>query len=68
MTSLEQAGIDVPYSCREGDCSACIAKVIEGRVAGTGGDILTPADVDQGYILSCQSRPLSAHVTLSYDD
>ena len=46
-------------ACRQGVCGACKVKVIEGEVDSTSQMTLTPQDIEQGYILSCCSRPKS---------
>jgi 3-ketosteroid 9alpha-monooxygenase subunit B len=53
------AGIDVPYSCREGQCGSCAATVTRGEVAMAACEILEPEDLAEGLILACQARPVS---------
>ena len=55
------AGIVLPYSCRNGACSTCKGKVLEGTYeAGPNPEqILAPEDLEQGYTLFCQARPTS---------
>ncbi|MDF2826988.1 2Fe-2S iron-sulfur cluster-binding protein [Mycolicibacterium sp. GCM10028919] len=53
------AGIDVPYSCREGQCGSCAATVIRGEVDMAHCDILEPGDLAEGLILGCQATPVS---------
>jgi len=55
------AGIVLPYSCRNGACSTCKGKVIDGSYdAGSSpAQILSPEDLEQGYTLFCQARPSS---------
>lgn len=52
-------GIDFPHSCRVGGCAACKCRLLEGRVKELTetGYILSDAELDQGYILACQSVP-----------
>lgn len=53
------AGIDVPYSCREGQCGSCAATVLRGDVDMVACDILEPEDLAGGLILTCQARPVT---------
>lgn len=60
-------GLDAPYSCRQGDCSACACKLLEGEVTMIKNNVLEQQDLDEGWILACQSLPLSDVVKVSYD-
>jgi ring-1,2-phenylacetyl-CoA epoxidase subunit PaaE len=62
-----RSGVDLPYSCREGVCGTCRAKLACGQVSQEGAD-LTQAEVDAGYVLTCQARPESDGVVISLDD
>ncbi len=62
------AGLDLPYSCKGGVCCTCRAKVLEGEVAMEKNFTLDSWEVDKGFVLSCQARPLSERVSISYDD
>jgi len=65
---LLDQGLDAPYSCREGACSACGLKLLEGEVAMDNNSVLEQEDLDEGWRLACQSRPVSDAVKVSYDD
>ena len=62
-----RAGLDLPYSCRGGMCSTCRARVTEGAVTMDVNYGLEPWETDAGYVLTCQSRPTTPHVTVDYD-
>jgi 3-ketosteroid 9alpha-monooxygenase subunit B len=64
---LLDQGLDAPFSCREGACSACGLKLIEGEVVMENNSVLEQEDLDEGWRLACQSRPVSAAVKVSYD-
>jgi 3-ketosteroid 9alpha-monooxygenase subunit B len=64
---LLDEGLDAPYSCREGACSACGLKLLEGEVAMDNNSVLEQEDLDEGWRLACQSRPVSDAVKVSYD-
>ncbi|MED5269489.1 MAG: 2Fe-2S iron-sulfur cluster-binding protein [Bacteroidota bacterium] len=71
ITILELAlenNIDAPYSCQGGVCSTCLARVIKGSVVMDNNQILTDDEVEDGLILTCQSRITSNHIEISYDD
>jgi ring-1,2-phenylacetyl-CoA epoxidase subunit PaaE len=62
------AGLDLPYSCKGGVCCTCRARVLEGQVAMEKNFTLEDWEVQKGFVLSCQARPLSDSVSISYDD
>ena len=62
------AGLDLPYSCKGGMCCTCRARLVEGEVKMHKNFALEQADVEAGYVLTCQSYPLSERVVLSFDD
>ncbi|ONM46658.1 ferredoxin--NADP reductase [Nocardia donostiensis] len=59
-------GLDVPYSCREGECGSCACTVLRGEVAMDNAGILDPEDIDAGYILGCQARPLTDELEIRF--
>ena len=65
---LLAAGLDAPYSCREGNCSACACIVLEGDVEMERNEILEAEDLADGIVLGCQAIPLSDRVRVSYDE
>ncbi|MDT1062110.1 1,2-phenylacetyl-CoA epoxidase subunit PaaE [Paracoccus sp. CPCC 101403] len=60
--------MDAPYSCKAGVCSTCRCKVIEGEVEMAVNHALEDYEVRAGYVLSCQSYPLSERVVVTYDE
>ncbi|MCS3778934.1 ferredoxin--NADP reductase [Tsukamurella ocularis] len=60
-----EAGLEAPYSCREGACSACACRIVEGAVELAHNEVLDQEDLDDGLILACQSmrRTPSVHIT-----
>jgi ring-1,2-phenylacetyl-CoA epoxidase subunit PaaE len=58
---------DLPYACKGAVCSTCRARVVAGEVRMARNYSLEPAEVAQGYVLTCQSRPLTDRVTVDYD-
>ncbi len=61
-------GGDPPYSCKSGVCSTCKAKLLEGKVDMDANYALEDDEVAAGYILTCQSHPVTDKVKVSYDD
>jgi 3-ketosteroid 9alpha-monooxygenase subunit B len=65
---LLERGLDAPYSCREGACSACGVKLLGGEVKMENNSVLEQDDIDEGWRLACQARPTTNAVKISYDD
>lgn len=61
------AGLDVPFACKGAVCCTCKAKVIEGKVEMEMNYALTDEEVEDGFVLTCQTHPRSAEVTIDYD-
>jgi 3-ketosteroid 9alpha-monooxygenase subunit B len=59
-------GLKAPYSCRQGMCSACACILDEGEVKMLHNEILEQEDLDEGYVLGCQSLPVSDAVRIRY--
>jgi len=68
LDAAARAGLDVPFSCKSGVCATCRAKLLDGRVRMDRNFALDAADLAAGFILTCQSHPLTERVTISYDD
>ncbi|CAJ1587324.1 ferredoxin--NADP reductase [[Mycobacterium] wendilense] len=60
------AGLEVPFSCREGNCGSCAATVVDGEVDLGNAGILEPDDIAEGLFLACQARPRSDTVTVEF--
>lgn len=52
-----EAGLDLPYSCREGNCTTCTGELLAGAVDQTDGQALEPEDREEGYVLLCSATP-----------
>ena len=61
------AGLDAPYSCREGKCSACACVLLDGEVELAHNEVLDKEDIADGIVLACQAIPLSDRVRVTYD-
>jgi ring-1,2-phenylacetyl-CoA epoxidase subunit PaaE len=63
-----EAGLDLPYSCKGGVCCTCRARVLQGQVEMEKNFTLEQAELARGFVLTCQARPVTAKVTVSYDE
>jgi len=70
-TTLLEAAIanelDAPFACKAGVCSTCKARVIEGEVEMLANHALEDHEVEDGYVLTCQSVPMSDTIVWDYD-
>lgn len=60
-------GQEAPFSCKAGVCSTCMGKVLEGEVEMISNHALEDYEVERGYVLTCQSYPLSDTLVIDYD-
>ncbi|HVU62290.1 MAG TPA: ferredoxin--NADP reductase [Mycobacteriales bacterium] len=70
LTILESArwnGMSAPSSCEAGHCATCMAQVVEGEVSMAVNDILTDEEVEAGWVLTCQTVPVSPVVRVVYE-
>ena len=58
---------DAPYACKGGVCGTCRARLVSGKVDMERNYALEPDEVDAGFVLACQSRPVSDEVVLDFD-
>lgn len=63
-----KAGTDAPFACKGAVCMTCKAKVLKGDVKMEKNYALLDEEVNQGYVLTCQSHPTSEEVIVSFDD
>lgn len=66
LEHLESKGIKAPFSCREGECSACAVRLLEGEVKMLNNDVLEDEDLAEGIRLGCQSLPVTDVVRVTY--
>lgn len=67
LIAAQDAGMDPPYSCTVGVCTTCRARLRSGRASMEEREGLSDAEIDLGYILTCQAHPLSDDVDLIYE-
>lgn len=67
LDSAQEHRSDLPFACKGGVCGTCRAKVCGGEVDMVRNYALEPAEVEAGYVLTCQTFPISDHVTIDFD-
>jgi len=68
LDAAARAGVELPFSCRAGVCSTCRTKVIRGEVVMAQNYALEDWELEQGYVLACQSRAKTPLLELDYDE
>ena len=68
LDAAMDAGADVPFSCKGAVCCTCKAKVMEGKAIMDKNFSLSDDEVAQGYILTCQSHPITENIVVDYDE
>ena len=66
LSAAIKADLDPPFSCKSGICTTCRAKLMTGKVKMDEREGLSDAEIEDGYILTCQSHPLTNNVKLEY--
>ena len=67
LDAAVESGLDVPFACKAGVCSTCLCRVLEGEVEMQANHALEDHEVKDGFVLSCQSFPLTDTVVVDYD-
>lgn len=67
LDSALAQGVELPYSCKGGVCSTCRCKVLEGEVDMDANFALEDYEVARGFVLSCQSFPVTDRVLIDFD-
>lgn len=67
VDAAAEHGIELPYSCKGGVCATCRTWLREGQVRMNANFGLEPWEVEKGFVLACQSCPLTDRVVLDYD-
>jgi ring-1,2-phenylacetyl-CoA epoxidase subunit PaaE len=68
LDAAMRAGLELPFSCRAGVCSTCRTKVVSGEVEMAQNYALEDWELEQGYVLACQSRVKTPTLELDYDE
>ena len=67
LDAAQRTRADLPFACKGGVCGTCRAKVVDGEVEMVRNYALEPAEVEQQFVLTCQSFPVSDAVTVDFD-
>ncbi len=67
LEAARRGGLRPPFSCEAGNCATCMAHLDTGSVTMRANNALSADEVDEGWILTCQSIPTSAQVVVDYD-
>jgi 3-ketosteroid 9alpha-monooxygenase subunit B len=67
LETARRAGLRAPFSCEAGSCATCMAHLREGEATMRVNNALTPEEVADGWVLTCQGFPASASVTVVYE-
>jgi 3-ketosteroid 9alpha-monooxygenase subunit B len=67
LETARRGGLRPPFSCEAGNCATCMAFLKEGSVRMRANNALTPEEVEEGWVLTCQSLPFGETVTVEYE-
>ena len=68
MEGADAAGVELPSQCRAGICATCRARLTSGRVHMRSNSALEEREIAAGFVLACQSEPLTDDLALNFDD
>lgn len=68
LDMAEDNDIRLPSGCKQGECSACVAKIISGEVDLSEQKFLKPSEIEAGYIITCVATPLSDCTIITHQE
>jgi 3-ketosteroid 9alpha-monooxygenase subunit B len=68
LDSARREGLKPPFSCELGNCASCMALVSAGSASMRANNALTPEEVAEGWVLTCQALPVGPLVVVEYED
>jgi 3-ketosteroid 9alpha-monooxygenase subunit B len=66
LSAMLAAGLEVPHSCKVGECASCICRLREGQVERLENSVLDSDDASQGWIVACRTRALSKTLRVDF--
>ena len=67
LEAARRAGLRPPYACQMGNCATCLAHIDEGKAVMRENSALSAAEVEEGWVLTCQAIPTSRELVVDYD-
>ena len=67
LETARRGGLQPPFSCEAGNCATCMALLHDGRARMRANNALTPEEVEEGWILTCQALPEGTTVKVEYE-
>jgi 3-ketosteroid 9alpha-monooxygenase subunit B len=67
LEAARRGGLRPPSSCEAGNCATCMAHLDAGSVTMRANNALSEEDLDEGWVLTCQSLPTSPEIVVDYD-
>jgi ring-1,2-phenylacetyl-CoA epoxidase subunit PaaE len=67
LDGVQRVRPDLPFACKGGVCGTCRARLVDGKVSMRRNFALEAAELEAGYVLTCQSLPETERVTVDYD-
>jgi 3-ketosteroid 9alpha-monooxygenase subunit B len=68
LHAARRSGLEPPFSCESGFCGCCMARLVRGRVRMIQNDFLSAAEVEEGWVLTCQAVPETDDVAVEFPD
>ncbi len=68
LQTARQMGMAPPFSCEAGNCATCMARLVEGEVSMRANNALTDEELAEGWVLTCQSVPVTPAVHVVYEE
>jgi ferredoxin len=67
LDTVRRAGLQPPFACQAGSCATCMAFLEQGEATMRANNALSAAEVEEGWVLTCQAIPTSPEVVVDYD-
>ena len=67
LAAAREDALEVPYACQAGICSTCRCRILEGQVEMIANHALSQSEIDSGYVLACQSLPVTESIAVEFE-